>query len=99
VTFLVLVFFECHPVEARWMIYDFEWAMSHKYKCNQHPAAIPLSGALSVFGDFYALAIPALLLSGLQMPRRQKVGLYFVFALGIRLVQLNRSIPSGVYCG
>lgn len=85
--FTVILLVGCNPVEARWMKFDPTWRATHKFKCLNSPfVTIPLSGALSVFSDVYALAIPAILLSGLQMARRQKIGLYIVFALGVRYV-------------
>jgi hypothetical protein len=62
------------------------WLMEHNFhfKCRSDTIPVTFSGAFSAFGDAYALAIPAIVLSKLQMRRREKLGLYAVFALGVR---------------
>ena len=45
-----------------------------------------MSAALSVVGDFYATALPLLLVSGLDLPRRQKTALYVLFGLGALVI-------------
>ena len=42
-----------------------------------------VSGALSVTSDLYAVILPYLLVQNLQIPGRQKYGLYFVFGFGL----------------
>lgn len=48
----------------------------------QEHLSLPVNGGLSVLSDFYATVLPVLLLRNLQMPRKQKLLLYGLFALG-----------------
>ena len=73
------------PLDAYWNRLDPVWAAEHaEAYCRNQKVTLTFSGAFSAFGDTYSLIIPAMLLSNLQMPRRQKIGLYVVFSFGIR---------------
>jgi hypothetical protein len=41
-----------------------------------------LNGAFNIFSDFYLLLIPLPAIQKLQLPRRKKLGVYFVFFTG-----------------
>ena len=45
-----------------------------------------MSAALSVVGDFYATALPLLLVRGLDLPRGQKTALYVLFGFGALVI-------------
>ena len=42
-----------------------------------------LIGALSVVTDFYSVLLPAALVLQIQISRKQKIGLFFIFGLGM----------------
>lgn len=46
----------------------------------------PLSGALSVFSDFYAVVLPMAMMRHFEMDRRKKIALNFVFSLSFLVV-------------
>jgi hypothetical protein len=70
----------CRPVDAYWN--QFNLLYSKKYSCIKEGYGLPLGAALSVLSDFYGCLLPVLLLRHLQMPLKQKVLLYCLFALG-----------------
>jgi hypothetical protein len=76
----------CHPVHAYWYKIDQEWATTHDWRCGSEQIALPFSGALSVVGDFYSALLPMLLIMGLDLPRRQKMSLYALFAIAFLVV-------------
>ena len=79
---LLTLSFVCQPLEAYWMSYDFEW---HKpYHCVEATALNPVIGVLSIVSDLYAVALPCVMLQHyeLDVPRKQKIGLNVIFALG-----------------
>ncbi|KAF2098059.1 hypothetical protein NA57DRAFT_76856 [Rhizodiscina lignyota] len=98
IVFEFLLFTICRPVEAIWMRYD------PTYTANYHCVSpftetwtTQLAGALSVFSDFYALLLPGFLLMQLNIPMRQKVGLYCIFGLGFSVVAAG--IVRTIYLG
>ena len=67
--------FQCHPIA-------FAWDLSIKGTCMHRNAYYYANSALNIFSDFaiYFLAIP--LVRTVQLPKRQKRGLYLVLGLG-----------------
>lgn len=64
-------------------MFDPYWlAKGNKFSCGREEISLPLSGVFSVLGDFYSTTLPLLLVWNLQLPRRQKLALYSLFALG-----------------
>lgn len=83
VAFTLAIIFTCWPVSSYWEQYaHFPLPYNKKYKCAREDIALPVSGALSVLSDFYATIVPLLLLKDLKIPRKQKLLLYSLFALG-----------------
>lgn len=76
----------CHPLHAYWDAFNPVWAATHKFHCAAENVALPVSSALSVVGDFYSTLLPLILVYHLQLPRRQKLALYALFALGFGAV-------------
>ncbi|EXJ86366.1 hypothetical protein A1O3_03317 [Capronia epimyces CBS 606.96] len=76
----------CDPIYAYWKEFDITWAASHKYRCSSENVALPASAGFSVLGDFYSTLLPLLLIFHLDLPFRQKVALYGLFALGFLAV-------------
>lgn len=87
VAFDLLLIFNCQPTRAYWMAHDPEWEAKVNYYCLDTTQVInPIAGGLSVFSDIYAIVLPCLMVQGLDMTRRQKIGLNAVFATGIFMV-------------
>jgi hypothetical protein len=79
--FIFYIAFMCNPPDAYWQQFSTTWD-KRNWKCANEQISVPLSGALSVVGDFYATLLPGLLLRSLQMPKKQKLFLYALFATG-----------------
>jgi hypothetical protein len=83
ITFIVLLFLTCTPLQAYWYQYDLTY--DKKYTCasvDQIVEISKLSGSLSVITDFYSVALPAVLLLRIQISKKQKIGLMCIFGLG-----------------
>ncbi len=86
VGFTFALLFGCQPIKAYWYRLNFAWAASHDWHCDSENIGLPTSGALSVIGDFYSALLPMLLIMSLDLPRRQKLSLYALFALAFLVV-------------
>ncbi|OQU95387.1 hypothetical protein CLAIMM_01604 [Cladophialophora immunda] len=76
----------CNPLHAYWDSFNPAWAATHHFHCGSESAALPASSAFSVAGDFYSTLLPLILVYYLELPRRQKIALYALFALGFMAV-------------
>ena len=76
----------CRPLHSYWDSFNPVWAATHHFHCASESAALPASSALSVVGDFYSTLLPLILVYHLKLPRRQKIALYALFALGFMAV-------------
>lgn len=77
----------CQPLDAYWLSYDFSYKKS--FTCISGNALTLTSGVLSVLSDCYAVVLPCLMLRhyDLDVPKRQKIALNVIFALGFLYVQ------------
>lgn len=86
VAFFVLTFTSCRPFVALWQQYNPDWlAKNPHFFCADIVIATQLSqliGALSVVTDFYSVMLPAVLIFKIQITKRQKYGLLFIFGMG-----------------
>ena len=82
--FVLFIAFQCNPPDAYWKMFSMSYRK--KWTCASEHLSLPISGALSIVGDFYATLLPALLLRNLQVPRKQKLLLYALFATGFLCV-------------
>ncbi|PYH89537.1 hypothetical protein BO71DRAFT_336444, partial [Aspergillus ellipticus CBS 707.79] len=82
VAFFIVIFVSCRPLHAYWDEVNPVWSATHKYKCYDEGAHLIAATGISLTQDIIATTLPAVLCRRLQMPRRQKVALNFVFALG-----------------
>ena len=80
--FLLTIGLECRPAKAYWMQFNPSWRASHKFTCGNEGYSLPASAILSVIGDFYSTALPLMLIVNLDLPRRQKMALVPLFAIG-----------------
>ncbi len=76
----------CDPLQSYWESFDPVWAATHKSHCANESVALPTSAAFSVLGDFYSTLLPLILVYHLDLPPRQKIALYLLFALGFMAV-------------
>ncbi|KAF2025555.1 hypothetical protein EK21DRAFT_76162, partial [Setomelanomma holmii] len=84
IIFVFVTVFMCSPVSAFWASQDIKnLGTDYSYKCANEGAEIVANG------DFIAASLPAALCWNLQMPLRQKVALYSVFAVSYVVVALG----------
>ncbi|KAK5716092.1 hypothetical protein LTR15_009917 [Elasticomyces elasticus] len=84
VAFELALIFNCRPTEAYWKAYSLSYTTS--YHCADTRNLNPVSGALSVFSDLYAVLLPMGMLRHFDAPKKQKVALNVVFSLGLIVV-------------
>ncbi|KAI9714279.1 MAG: hypothetical protein M1820_000239 [Bogoriella megaspora] len=84
VVFIIILCTNCKPLNAYWLSYSPTYTTPHV--CDPPGAGPPVSGAMSVFSDFYAVVLPYLLVRKLQVSWRQRCGLYAIFGFGIVVV-------------
>ena len=91
VAFSIALLAICQPVSAYWMSFSIPWLIQHhgNRHCSYEGASLTASGIVSIFGDLYAALLPSMLIMKLQMPRRQKVALTLLFAVGYAVVGLG----------
>ncbi|KAI1617482.1 hypothetical protein EDD37DRAFT_222699 [Exophiala viscosa] len=74
------------PIHAYWKSFDPVWAATHHWHNGAEGVAVPASAAFSVLGDLYSTLLPLILVYNLDLPIRQKMALYVLFALGFMAV-------------
>jgi hypothetical protein len=82
--FLAILFTACTPLASYWLQYDYKHPLAH-YHCipvDTRSALGKTSGVLSVVTDFYSLMLPAILLTRIQITKRQRIGLMVIFGVG-----------------
>ncbi|KAF2831694.1 hypothetical protein CC86DRAFT_274269, partial [Ophiobolus disseminans] len=91
IIFTFITVFMCRPVSAFWDQENIKLLASGKYKfkCANEGAEIVANGVISTVQDFIAASLPAILCWKLQMPLRQKIALYSVFAISYSAVALG----------
>jgi hypothetical protein len=77
----MLLVFNCSPTEAYWK--SLEYGYNKKWSCAETKWVNYTAGSLALVSDFYSICLPALMLWPVQMARRQKLGLYSIFATGL----------------
>ncbi|TID18911.1 hypothetical protein E2P81_ATG05887 [Venturia nashicola] len=101
VAFFVLIFTTCRPFVALWQQYNPDWlAKNPNFVCAAPLLETQLSelaGGLSVITDFYSVMLPAVLVFNIQITRRQKYGLCFIFGMGYLVVAAG--IARTIYLG
>ncbi|KAK3067958.1 hypothetical protein LTR53_014829 [Teratosphaeriaceae sp. CCFEE 6253] len=80
---LFALIFNCSPTWAYWKAYDKDWDAQQEYHCAETGIVNLIAGILSIVSDLYSIVLPCLMLQGLEMPRRQKVTLNAIFAIGL----------------
>ncbi|KAH9826755.1 hypothetical protein Tdes44962_MAKER03298 [Teratosphaeria destructans] len=82
--FVLSLIFTCSPTASYWKAFSGTYTVD--YTCTDTTALNPLSGALSMFSDLYAVLLPMSMLRHFDAPRRQKVALNVIFSLGLLVV-------------
>lgn len=83
VSILIAYCLLCQPLDAYWLSYDFTY--DKPYKCVNGNILSPTVGAISIFGDLLATALPWAMLANyeLEVPRKQKIALNVMFSLSL----------------
>ncbi|KAH7371591.1 hypothetical protein BKA66DRAFT_590975 [Pyrenochaeta sp. MPI-SDFR-AT-0127] len=90
--FVFIPIFMCSPISAFWDQQDIKVRFrsgGYTYKCSNEGAEIVANGIVSTVQDFIAASLPAWLCWNLQMPFRQKLALYSVFAVSYFVVAVG----------
>jgi hypothetical protein len=84
VAFTLVLFFSCNPSSAFWDQFDIQKTLDgYLYNCWVDESADLLAASIiSAIQDAIAAFLPTILYWNLQIPRRQKVALGAIFALG-----------------
>lgn len=82
--FDIMLLTTCNPVEANWKVFDSTYTTD--WTCADTRSSSFAAGVLAVMSDCYALVLPWAMIWPLDMPRRQKIALNFVFSFGIVVV-------------
>jgi hypothetical protein len=81
-TYLILIWIECTPLNAWWNQIDIYWALSHNFTCWGEAASTISSGAFNLYHDFMVATLPIFVLWDLQIPISKKINIMALFALG-----------------
>jgi hypothetical protein len=91
ITFFIVVLFSCTPVRAIWLQFDLDWRVKNNFYCKPVETQVliaELIGSLSVVTDFYSVVLPAFLVMQIRISPKQKMGLFFIFGLGMLYVDM-----------
>ncbi|KAH7071758.1 hypothetical protein FB567DRAFT_455174 [Paraphoma chrysanthemicola] len=84
ISFIFAITFTCRPVEAFWRMVDWRFRFrkgGYQHKCINEGANIVANGIIASVQDLIVVLFPTVLCWNIQVPRRQKVALYGIFAL------------------
>ena len=85
--FIIALVLNCRPTNAYWKSLSLTY--TGEYTCTDTRILNPISGALSVLSDFYAVVLPMGMLHNFDIDRRKKIALYSVFSLGLLVVAMG----------
>ena len=87
IAFTIVPIFGCQPINAFWDQLNYvKLAKGFKYKCFNEGADIFAAAVISTFQDFITAILPTFIYWNLQIPKRQKVALFVIFAIGYSVV-------------
>jgi hypothetical protein len=90
IAFTLMPIFLCNPISAFWDQTDvFKAAKGYKYKCLNEGADVFAAGVISSVQDLITAMLPTFLYWNLQIPFRQKVALFGIFAIGYFVVAIG----------
>lgn len=88
--FVIIPVVACRPISAFWDQVDFrKIATGYEYTCINEGADVVANGIVSTIQDFIVAFLPTLLFWNVQMPFRQKVALYGIFAVSYTTVVIG----------
>jgi hypothetical protein len=76
----------CQPTESLWKSFQPGWKANHEYTCSNILAINFVSGILCTVSDAYTFLLPVMMLQGLDISRRRRIGLYSIFAINVVVV-------------
>jgi hypothetical protein len=79
--FILNTLFICDPIDSYWK--SFSLTYNKPYHCRMENVTGPMVGIGSVLTDIVAAVFPAFLFKDLHISRREKIGLWLVFGLGL----------------
>jgi len=87
IVFSCLLLAACRPVHSAWMQYDMTWNMAHRDDMwcvdpEKQLLSGRLAGIFSVITDFYTVLLPAIIFMRIQITKRQRWALIFIFGVG-----------------
>ncbi|OJD34100.1 uncharacterized protein BKCO1_25000126 [Diplodia corticola] len=85
VSFTILLCVGCRPLDAFWHKMDFIWALQNNYTCIDEAANFITYAVINVITDAAVCILPLLVVSRLQMPRKQKWAVGALFGIGFFL--------------
>jgi hypothetical protein len=90
IAFTLVPIFGCKPLAAFWEQSDIiKVAGGYKYKCFNEGADVFSASIISTAQDFLTAILPTFLYWHLQIPIRQKVALFGIFAIGYGVVAIG----------
>lgn len=81
--YFVVILLICRPLQARWERQNPLWLAQHSYTCLSERLNLVIGSSISATEDTVIGLLPILILWGLQIPRRQKIAIWCLFALSI----------------
>lgn len=83
VIFSLVIIFSYSPIEGFWHLFDIPWRLRNHLTSLDEGAIIVAVTVMGTIHDIIVCALPIILVWNLRMPRRQKVGLVFIFGAGV----------------
>lgn len=83
IIFILVITFSYSPIEGFWRIFDIPWRLQNRMTSLDEGALIVSGTTLGAVHDIMVCALPIMLVWNLKMPRRQKIGLVFIFSAGV----------------
>ncbi|KAF2737387.1 hypothetical protein EJ04DRAFT_561554 [Polyplosphaeria fusca] len=90
IAFTLVPLFACQPMSAFWdQLNIVKVAQGYKFKCINEGADVFSAGVISTVQDLVTAMLPTFLYWNLQIPTRQKVALFGIFAIAYGVVGLG----------
>lgn len=90
IAFALVPIFGCQPISAFWDQSDiFKVASGYKYKCFNEGVDVFCACIISTAQDLLTAILPTFLYWNLQIPVRQKIALFCIFAIGYGVVAVG----------
>ncbi|KAI9761537.1 MAG: hypothetical protein M4579_000928 [Chaenotheca gracillima] len=86
---MLSLIFACHPIEKSWNVLITEGS------CIDRTAIYLSNGILNIITDLIIFVLPVPMVWGIQLPKRQKLGVLAFFSVGSLIVELNLAVVCG----